>query len=209
MPMQPPLLRDRADLLVVDVAPVLVHAEHAGVRDHHRPRRQLERVHEAAPVDMREIDDHAAALALAHDVAAEPGEPFGGIRAAALRRPADRVLREVQQAQVAHTAPRERFDRLERAFERLAAFDAAERRDPARRFRRAHVGAGARPHSCSGCFAIASSSASSCVTTARVQPRSGVGEVQKLKNWPATPPSRIRGRSTWPNTFAIVGSGRS
>ena len=82
---------DRADLLVVDVAPVLVHAEHAGVRDHRRQRRELERLEEAAPVDVREVDDHAAALALAHDVAPEAGEPLGGVGAAALRAAAERV----------------------------------------------------------------------------------------------------------------------
>src|ERR1051325_2628339 len=81
----------------------------------------LERVEVAAPVDVREVDDHAAALALADRIAAEPGQPGRRVGAAAAHRPTDRVGREVEQSEVAHAPPGERLDRVELALERLAA----------------------------------------------------------------------------------------
>ena len=122
----------------------------------------------------------------------KPVSPVERIRAAALRRAADRVLREVQQAEVAHAAPRERLDRLELALERLAALDPAERRDLAGRLRGANVGAGARPRAAARDASASRRRARRADRRPRACSRARApASVQKLKNWPATPPSRM------------------
>ncbi len=55
--------RHGADLLVVEVAPVGMHAADAGVADQERLRAivDLDGVEEAAPVDVRQVDEDACA----------------------------------------------------------------------------------------------------------------------------------------------------
>jgi hypothetical protein len=101
---------------------------------------------------VREVDDHAGALALANRIAAESRQALIRIAAAALRGAADLIRREVHQAEVPDTAARERLDRGEVALECLPAFDPAERGDLVGRLRRANFLTGARPHQLVGMF---------------------------------------------------------
>ena len=66
------LVGDGAELLVVDVAPVLERAEHAGVADDRRLRRDRARVEEPALVDVREVDENALGFAALDEL--EPHE---------------------------------------------------------------------------------------------------------------------------------------
>ena len=67
---------DGAQLLVVDVAPVAVDAGDAGVADEERLRAIVrgDGVEEAAPVDVRQVDEDAVAVERAHELAAAIGE---------------------------------------------------------------------------------------------------------------------------------------
>ena len=118
-----------AQLIVVDVAPVIEGAEDTGVAHQRRTRRHLAGVEEPAPVHVREIDQHAELLAKVDEIES-PGREATVAPAASVRRCARLVGAEVEQTEVADSARGERSQLLEIPLERVRPLDAEGARPP-------------------------------------------------------------------------------
>ena len=137
------LVGDGAELLVVDISPVIERAEDAGVAHDRRLGREAAGIEKAALVDVRKIDDDAGVLAPLDEVAAPAREPVVVAMAAAVRRVAGLVRAEVEKADVANPAPGEDVDVVEGALERMSSFDPEERADRSVLAARLDLGRGA------------------------------------------------------------------
>ena len=129
-------VRGGADLSVVDVSPVLERSEDARVAHEDGALGHRAGVEESAPVDVREIDDHVLRLASLDERTTPRREPGSVVAAATVRGRARFVRAEVEEAQVAHAAPRELGESVDVALERVRAFDPEQRADGARGARR-------------------------------------------------------------------------
>ena len=133
---------DGAELIVGQVARHVAERAGAGVRCDHRHGGDGDRVVEGAVRDVRQIDEHAEPVHLAHDVSTERGEAAGARIAGADRRASPCVAVVPRQREVARSSRVEIAQAIERALDRMAALHADEDRDLPFRLRAAHVGGG-------------------------------------------------------------------
>src|SRR5215217_6736222 len=97
-------MSDGPDLLIVDVAPVLVRPRHAGVRNDGRARGHGAGLEKTAAVDVREIDDDRSGFATAYELLAPRGQPFAVAPAGAVSGITCFVGAEVQKPEVTDAA---------------------------------------------------------------------------------------------------------
>ena len=118
---------DRAELLVVDVSPVRIHAAHARVRHDERKARivRLHRIEKSLPVDVREVDEDPLLVEPPHVVATEAAE--AAARELERRaRHADARAREVNERHAQDDVVGDEVEGVEALVEGVPALDADE-----------------------------------------------------------------------------------
>ncbi len=123
------LLGDGAELIVVDVAPVPVCTEHAGVTDDWRLRCSRARVEEASTVDVGQIDENTGGLATVDELETEWGEALAVLSPLSVCGVSRVIRREMQEAEVTYAASSKGFHVVEVALERVSTLDAKESAD--------------------------------------------------------------------------------